>query len=36
MKRYRCSVDYKYIKFGQKCTPFKFESLNNLKNKQFL
>lgn len=29
-------VDYKYIRFGQKCTPSNFESLNNLKNVQFL
>ena len=27
---------YKYIRFGQKCTPSNFESLNNLKNEQFL
>ena len=29
-------VGYKHIRFGQKCTPSNFESLNNLKNEQFL
>ena len=29
-------VSYKYIRFGQKCTHSNFESLNNLKNEQFL
>ena len=35
MKRFCYGVDYKYIRFGQKCTLSNFETLINLKMSSF-